>query len=68
MASDISKKGIEELKKNLADMREQLRSFRFGGAGTRARNTREGRNLRKTIARTLTELNNRKIDSAKKIA
>ena len=34
---------------------------RFGSAGSRSRNTREGRGLRKEIARALTEVNARKI-------
>ena len=42
--------------KEAADKREALRAFRFGGSGSRARNVREGRNLRREIARILTEL------------
>ena len=51
----------EEVHKQIADKREALRAFRFGGAGSRAKNVREGRNLRKEIARLLTELNSRKV-------
>lgn len=58
----------EDLHKELRDRREALRVFRFGGAGSRSRNTREGRNLRKEIARVLTELNSRRVDSSKKKA
>ena len=54
-------KSLETLQKELADLRENLRKFRFGGAGSRSRNVREGRNLRKDIARILTELNARKL-------
>jgi len=53
---DFSKQDIDELHKHIADKREALRVFRFGGAGSRTRNTREGRNLRKEIARILTEI------------
>ena len=49
------------MQKLIADKREALRVFRFGGAGSRSRNVREGRNLRKDIARLLTELNSRKV-------
>lgn len=55
------KHSIEDLQKELRDKREALRTFRFGGAGSRSRDTREGRNLRKEIARVLTEINARKV-------
>jgi ribosomal protein L29 len=59
--SDLSKQEIPELQKTLADKREALRVFRFEGAGSRTRNVRGGRMLRKEIARLLTELNSRKV-------
>ena len=52
---------VQDLQKEIASKREALRAFRFGGAGSRSRNVREGRNLRKEIARLLTELNSRKV-------
>lgn len=64
--SDIKKQSIEELKKSAAEKRTLLRTFRFGGAGSRTRNVREGRNLRKEIARILTELSSRAIANSKK--
>jgi ribosomal protein L29 len=57
--ADISSKSVESLHAELSEKREALRTFRFGGAGSRSRNVREGRNLRKEIARILTELNGR---------
>jgi ribosomal protein L29 len=57
----FEKHSVEDLQKELADKRESLRSFRFGGAGSRAKNVREGRTLRKDIARLLTEINSRKV-------
>ena len=51
----------EDLQKEIAAKREALRTFRFGEAGTRTRNVKEGRNLRKEIARLLTEANSRKV-------
>jgi ribosomal protein L29 len=59
--SKLEKSSVEDLHKSLADKREALRAFRFGGAGSRSRNVREGRGLRKEIARLLTELNSRKV-------
>lgn len=63
--SDFSKQNIEELRKLLADKRESLRIFRFGGAGSRTRNVRAGRNVRREIAQILTELQARKIAPVK---
>lgn len=63
--ADISKKTPESLQQELTEKREALRTFRFGGAGSRSRNVREGRTLRKEIARLLTELNARVANSKK---
>ncbi|PIR82810.1 50S ribosomal protein L29 [Candidatus Kaiserbacteria bacterium CG10_big_fil_rev_8_21_14_0_10_59_10] len=60
--ADLKKQSIEDLQKSIADMRERLREFRFSEAGTRTRNVREGRTLRREIARALTELRMREID------
>lgn len=59
--TDLKKQDIAELQKQIADKREALRVFRFGGAGSRTRDVRAGRTLRKDIARLLTELNSRKV-------
>ena len=59
--SDIKKMSIGEIQKNVMDKRTALRTFRFGAAGSRSRNVREGRSLRKEIARLLTELRSRSI-------
>lgn len=68
MANDFQKQTSEQLHKAVADMREKLRSFRFGGAGSRTRNVREGRELRKDVARALTELSAREIAQSEKKA
>jgi len=59
--ADLKKETPENLKKMVADMRERLRVFRFEGAGSRRRNVRDGRALRKDVARALTELRARAI-------
>ncbi len=64
--TDLKKYSVEDLRKEIAEKREALRQFRFGSAGSRSRNTREGRNLRKDIARLLTALNAQKIASKPK--
>jgi ribosomal protein L29 len=50
----------DELNKIVADKREELRALRFSVAGSKNRNVKLGRELRKDIARALTELNARK--------
>jgi ribosomal protein L29 len=59
--ADLTTYSIEQLTKDIADKREALRTIRFGAAGSRSRNVREGRELRKEVARLLTELNSRKV-------
>lgn len=59
--TDFAKYSVDDLHKEIAEKREALRTFRFGSAGSRTRNVREGRNLRKDIARLLTEVNAREI-------
>lgn len=63
--NEYAKKDTPELQKLLADKREALRVFRFEGAGSRTRNVREGRELRRAIARILTELRNKQISTTK---
>jgi len=45
----------------LTEKREALRNFRFGNAGSKSRNVKEGNVIRKEIARLLTEVNRRKL-------
>lgn len=65
MANALKTQEIGELQKSLTDKREALRAFRFGGAGSRSRNVREGRNIRKEIAQILTELRERDLSNTK---
>lgn len=51
---DISK---SELKKKLATFEENLRAIRFKAEGSKSKNVKEIKSLRKQIARILTELN-----------
>ena len=61
--ADLKKMDIETLHKEIADLRERLRQFRFSEAGSRSRNVREGRTIRKEIARLLTEIRSRELDA-----
>lgn len=54
--TDMKGKGAGELAKLVAQMREELRSIRFGTAGSKDRNVKKQKALRKDIARALTEL------------
>lgn len=53
---DIANKTAGDLAKLVADKREALRVFRFGGAGAKTKNVREGRTIRKDIARIMTAM------------
>ncbi|MEX1026844.1 MAG: 50S ribosomal protein L29, partial [Candidatus Paceibacterota bacterium] len=48
-----------DLIKTLGEKRAALREFRFNIAGTKTRDVKEGRNLRKDVARILTALHQR---------
>ncbi len=52
---DIKKKGDADLTKALRDARKLAMDFRFDVAGSKVRNTKEGKNAKKDIARILTE-------------
>lgn len=57
-----SYKGKErkELEKALNEKRTALSVFKFGVSGSRTKNVKEGRTLRREIARVMTALNNNK--------
>lgn len=55
----LTEKTVPELEILLAEKRETLRKFRFGIAGSKNRNVKEGKNLRHEIARILTEIRKR---------
>lgn len=52
--SEITKLSSAEMAKELKEARGKLREFRVGMSGSRVKNVKEGKNLRKTIARVLT--------------
>jgi len=66
MADTLKTQSTGELLRTVAEKREALRVFRFGGAGSRVRNVREGRNVRREIAQILTEVQSRKSDEKNK--
>lgn len=50
----------DELMKFVSDKQEELRGLRFSATGSKNRNVKQARNLRKEIARALTETSARK--------
>ena len=64
--NELTNETPETLQKMIADKREALRVFRFEGEGSRRRNVREARNLRREVARVMTEMNARKIAESSK--
>ena len=57
---DTKTKTAADMGKMLADKREALRVFRFGAAGAKTKNVKEGRAIRKDIARILTTMNGKR--------
>ena len=59
--SDLIKKTEKELSNLLIEKRKALQTFRFGMSGSKTKNVKEGKNLRKEIAQILTAVNARKV-------
>jgi len=53
--SEIKKLSRQDIEKTLGEKKASLRNFRFGVAGSKVRNMKEGKNLKRDIARLLTE-------------
>ena len=58
--SEYKEKNDRDLEKSLIEKRSELRNFRFGVAGSKTRDVKTGKNLKKDIARILTEKRERK--------
>ncbi len=61
--TETKKRTSQEIGKLVAENRGKLQAFRFAMAGSKTKNVKEGRNLRKEIARLLTELRKRKSET-----
>lgn len=58
MKKEIKKKKSEaDLAKEFGEKRIQLRDIRFAGSGSKSKNVKEQKNIKKEIARILTALN-----------
>lgn len=53
---EIKTKTNSDLSRMLSEKREALRLFRFGTSGAKTKNVKEGRELKKDIARIMTVL------------
>ncbi len=53
---DITSKTNADIIKMIDEKREALRVFRFGGAGAKIKDVKQGRSIRKDIARMMTAL------------
>ena len=60
LRKDFNKKTDKELEVILTEKKLALSAFRFGIAGSKTRNVKEGNGLKKDIARILTILNIKK--------
>jgi ribosomal protein L29 len=54
--SDLTSKTQKELIKLLGDKKDALQGFRLGNARSKTKNVKEGRTIRKDIARIMTAL------------
>ena len=59
--SDLKKKDVESLVAVAKELRESLRTIRFEGAGSRARDVKQAKALRRDVARIETELSVRRL-------
>lgn len=65
---EIRKKDEKALVAYVQEKREEVRTFRFGTAGASTRNVRAVRAAKKEIARSLSELSARKLNTSNKSA
>lgn len=56
-AENLKGMEMDELKKKLIDLRENIRVLHFKAEGSKSKNVKESMALRKQIARVLTEMN-----------
>lgn len=59
MTTALKDKTLADLAKLLREKKEALKTFRFSIAGSKTKNVKEGRGLRKEIARILTAVNDK---------
>lgn len=60
MKKELAKKNKSEMEKELDEKLVLIHSIRFGAAGSKSKNVKEQRNLKRDIARLKTTLNDQK--------
>lgn len=58
---DYKDKTLQDLVKLVAEKREAIRAFRFGSTGSKIKNVKLGKTLKKDVARIMTELSMRRL-------
>ncbi len=58
---DLKTKKDEDIKKLLVEKQDALRAFRLGLSGSKIKNVKEGAEIKKDIARIMTEISSRRI-------
>ncbi len=58
---DLKTKKDEDVKKLLVEKQDALRAFRLGLSGSKIKNVKEGAEIKKDIARIMTEISSRRI-------
>jgi len=58
---DLKTKKDEDIKKLLVEKQDALRAFRLGLSGSKIKNVKEGAEIKKDIARIMTEVSSRRI-------
>ncbi len=56
-SEDLKRMKKDELKARLINLEESIRILRFKAEGSKSKNVKESANLRKQVARVLTEIN-----------
>jgi ribosomal protein L29 len=58
---ELKNKTEKDLAQELFEKRQALRTFRFDISGSKVKNVKQGKGLRKEIAQIMTELNSRSV-------
>lgn len=66
MKKDIKTKDAKDLQKLLVEKQDALRAFRLGLSGGKVKNVKEGAEIKKDIARIMTEVSSRRITTIAK--
>ncbi len=53
---DLKNMKVEEMKRNLTTLREELRTLRFKAEGSKSKNVKEEAGIKKNIARIMTAI------------